>query len=49
MVKFAANRGLQVISKFPRGPYPREYAAALEQADREATFRFLDLPAGKET
>ena len=49
LVTFAANRGLQVTSEFPKGPYHREYAAALEQADRDATFRFLDLPAGKET
>lgn len=55
LVVFANNRQLTVQSSLTngrkgrkgcKGPFHRDYVRALEDADRNATFRFLDLPPG---
>lgn len=47
LAKFAQDRGITVpstsLSLF-KGPLVRDFVSALKQADRDATFRFLDLP-----
>ncbi|KAI5366410.1 hypothetical protein Slin15195_G079300 [Septoria linicola] len=45
LIAFANDRGLQVSSSSTRGPSHRDYVAALTQADKDASLRFLDLPA----
>ncbi|KAM3419807.1 hypothetical protein BST61_g3138 [Cercospora zeina] len=44
LVKFAADRGVQVNSKGQNGPTRNEHIAALVKADKNPTFRFSDLP-----
>ncbi|KXT15465.1 hypothetical protein AC579_10588 [Pseudocercospora musae] len=44
LVRFARHRRLTVSSSRPgKSPHYSDYAKALEAADRDATFRFLDL------
>lgn len=47
LITFANDRGLKVSSSSTRGPSHRDCVAALTQADKDASFRFLDLPAGE--
>lgn len=50
LIKFAHDRKVVVVSSSQdqiKAPHHRDYARALEQADRDATLRFLDLPPGK--
>ncbi|KXT07602.1 hypothetical protein AC578_10253 [Pseudocercospora eumusae] len=45
LAKFARQRHLRVSASKPgKSPHYKDYIRALEAADRDATFRFLDLP-----